>query len=80
VLGQLRGTLKPGGVLFSSNPRGGNEEGWSAGRYGAFWDIGAWRRQLAAAGFAELEHYYRPDGVPVAQRPWLASVWRAPRD
>jgi len=80
VLARLRATLKPGGVLFSSNPRGGNEEGWSSGRYGAFWEIDEWRRHLAAAGFVELEHYYRPDGVPVAQRPWLASVWRAPRN
>jgi len=27
VLGELRATLKPGGVLFSSNPRGANQEG-----------------------------------------------------
>src|SRR5487761_2014106 len=28
VLAQLCATLKPGGVLFASNPRGRNEEGW----------------------------------------------------
>ena len=28
VLGQLHATLAPGGVLFTSNPRGHNEEGW----------------------------------------------------
>ncbi len=28
VLGELSVTLKPGGVLFSSNPRGDNREGW----------------------------------------------------
>jgi hypothetical protein len=28
VLLELHTTLKPGGVLFSSNPRGRNEEGW----------------------------------------------------
>src|SRR4051812_25443256 len=39
VLGELRATLKPGGVVFSSNPRGANEEGWSRGRYGVFHDL-----------------------------------------
>ena len=76
VLGDLRATLKPGGVLFSSNPRGANEEGWNRGRYGVYHDLEAWRRYLTAAGFAELDHYYRPEGLPRAQQPWLASVWR----
>jgi SAM-dependent methyltransferase len=76
VLGDLRATLKPRGVLFSSNPRGDNEEGWNRGRYGAYHDLEAWRRFMTAAGFAELEHYYRPDGLPREQQPWLASVWR----
>ena len=34
--GELHATLKPGGVLFSSNPRGDDEEGWNGGRYGAY--------------------------------------------
>ena len=76
VLRQLHSTLKPGGVLFSSNPRGKNQEGWSGERYGAHHDLDNWRRYLSAAGFVELEHYYRPAGVPRAQQPWLASVWR----
>jgi SAM-dependent methyltransferase len=76
VLGELHATLKPGGVLFSSNPRGANEEGWNKGRYGVYHDLEAWRRYLTAAGFAELEHYYRPPGLPREQQPWLASVWR----
>jgi len=76
VLLELHASLKPGGVLFSSNPRGANEEGWNRGRYGAYHDLEAWRGYLAAAGFAELEHYYRPPGVPREQQPWLASVWR----
>ena len=75
VLRQLHATLKPGGALFSSNPRGQNEEGWNGGRYGAFHDLEAWRHRLTAAGFVELEHYYRPAGLPRAQQPWLASVW-----
>ena len=77
VLGQLRAALKPGGVLFSSNPRGQNEEGWNGGRYGVYHDLEAWRRHLAEAGFVELEHYYRPAGLPRERQPWLASVWRA---
>jgi len=76
MLGELHAALKPGGVLFSSNPRGANEEGWSKGRYGVYHDLEAWRRYLTAAGFAELGHYYRPEGLPREQQPWLASVWR----
>ena len=78
VLRELRATLKPRGVLFSSNPRGNNEEGWNRGRYGAYYDLETWRRYLTAAGFSELRHYYRPPGLPREQQPWLASVWRAP--
>lgn len=55
VLRQLRTTLKPRGVLFSSNPRGENEEGWNRGRYGAYHDLEAWRRYMSDAGFMELE-------------------------
>ena len=76
VLRQLAATLKAGGVLFSSNPRGENVEGWSQGRYGAWHDLEAWRKYLVGAGFVELEHYYRPEGVPREQQPWLATVWR----
>jgi SAM-dependent methyltransferase len=76
VLGQLHATLKDGGVLFSSNPRGDNEEGWNRGRYGAYHDWETWRGYLADAGFLELDHYYRPTGLPFEQQPWLASVWR----
>jgi SAM-dependent methyltransferase len=76
VLRELHATLKPGGVFFASNPRGDNEEGWNRGRYGAYHDLDAWRGFMTAAGFTELEHYYRPPGLPVEQQPWLASVWR----
>ena len=76
VLRELRAALKPRGVLFSSNPHGHNEEGWNRGRYGAYHDLEAWRRFMADAGFGELEHYYRPTGLPREQQPWLASVWR----
>ena len=76
VLGDLAATLRPGGVLFCSNPRGRNEEGWAGGRYGCFHDLETWRTYVTAAGFRELHHYYRPPGRPQAQQPWLATVWR----
>jgi len=76
VLLDLHAGLKPGGVLFCSNPRGHNEEGWAGGRYGAYHDIETWRRYVSGAGFVELAHYYRPPGLPRERQPWLASVWR----
>lgn len=79
VLRQLNATLKPGGVLFSSNPRGHNEAGWNGDRYGVYHDLPAWRGFMTAAGFEELLVYYRPDGLPREQQPWLATVWRAVR-
>lgn len=75
VLQQLHATLKPGGVLFASNPRGQNEEGWSGGRYAVFHDLESWRRYMSS-GFVEVQHYYRPAGLPRERQPWLASVWR----
>ncbi|MGH6608995.1 MAG: class I SAM-dependent methyltransferase [Burkholderiaceae bacterium] len=76
VLAELHATLKPRGVLFSSNQRGSNEEGWNRGRYGVYHDLEAWRRWMTGARFIEIEHYYRPPGLPREQQPWLASVWR----
>jgi SAM-dependent methyltransferase len=76
VLRELNATLKPRGVLFASNPRGDDEEGWNRGRYGAYHRLDTWRAFCQAAGFTELEHYYRPPGLPREQQPWLASVWR----
>jgi SAM-dependent methyltransferase len=76
VLRELHATLKPDGVLLSSNPHGHNEEGWLSGRYGAYYDLETWCRYLSAAGFVELTHYYRPAGLPRERQPWLASVWR----
>ena len=78
VLRALYACLKEGGVLFSSNPRGANEEGWNGPRYGSYYDWENWERLLTAAGFQALQHYYRPPGLPRAQQPWLASVWRKP--
>ena len=78
VLGELHDALRPGGVLFSSNPRGENQEGWVGGRYGCFFDLETWRGYLRAAGFEEIGHYYRPPGKPRHHQPWLASLWRRP--
>jgi SAM-dependent methyltransferase len=80
VLRQLHATLKPGGVLFCSNPRGADQEGWYGDRYGVWLDLAAWRTLFGAAGFTELEHYYRPPGLPREQQPWLAMVWRRGAD
>jgi hypothetical protein len=76
VLRELHAALRSRGVLFASNPRGQGEEGWYGGRYGAYHDLAGWRSLVGAAGFEELEHYYRPPGRPRREQPWLASVWR----
>lgn len=78
VLLALHAGLRPGGVLFSSNPRGANQEGWQGPRYGSYHDYEQWQRYLRAAGFEPVSHYYRPAGLPREQQPWLASVWRKP--
>jgi len=64
--------------LFASNPRGKNVEGWNKGRYGAYHDFENWGAFALGVGFEEIRHYYRPDGLPRDQQPWLASLWRRP--
>ena len=76
VLGELRAALKPRGVLFSSNPRGDNQEGMNGSRYGCYFDLDSWRGHVTAAGFVEIDHYYRPPGLPRDRQPWLATLWR----
>jgi SAM-dependent methyltransferase len=76
VLCQLKAALKPGGVLFASNPLGRGAEGWSGGRYGVWHDPSSWRAHLLAAGFDEVGHYHRPVEQPPEARQWLASLWR----
>lgn len=76
VLSELHAALANGGTLFASNPHGANQEGWSRDRYSCFLDLETLRRFMAAAGFDELEHYYRPAGEPRHRQPWLAAVWR----
>ena len=76
VLRALHASLKPDGVLFCSNPRGNNEEGFSGDRYSCFFDLDTWRNYVTAARFSEVNHYYRPPGRPRHQQPWLATIWR----
>ena len=76
ALRQLHHTLKVGGVLMCSNPRGNDQEGWNGDRYAAYYRLETWQALMQSAGFVEIEHYYRPAGLPRDQQPWLASVWR----
>jgi SAM-dependent methyltransferase len=77
VLRQLWAALRPGGVLFSSNPRG-KHEGWDGERYGTFMEWETFEKYLEAAGFIVDHHYYRPAGKPCHEQPWLAVVSRKP--
>jgi SAM-dependent methyltransferase len=76
VLTQLWHTLAEGGVLFASNPRGPDVEGFQGLRYGCYLSQARWTEYVTQAGFSELEHYFRPEGLPRAEQPWLATVWR----
>jgi SAM-dependent methyltransferase len=76
VLRALHATLIDRGVLFCSNPRGQDTEGFSGDRYGTYYSLETWRARVTAAGFTELGHYYRPTGRPRSEQPWLATVWR----
>ncbi len=76
VLLELSTTLKSRGVLFCSNPRGNNEEGVSGDRYSCFFDLDTWRSYVTAAGFFEVQCYFRPPGLPCHRQPWLVTVWR----
>lgn len=78
VLQRLYKSLKLGGVLCSSNPRGNNQEGWSGDRYGTYYDYARWCDLMRTAGFVELDCFYRPTGFPRDQQPWLVTVWRKP--
>jgi SAM-dependent methyltransferase len=76
VLEQLHSALRPSGILFSSNPRG-EAEGWQGKRYGHYMEIGNSQRYLEQSGFKIIRHYYRPEGKPRDQQPWLAIVSEA---
>lgn len=73
VLDDLNTTLRPGGILFLSNPRG-NGEGWSGQRYGHYMQVDTSKLFLEDAGFEMVDYYYRPPGKPIDEQPWLAIV------
>ncbi len=73
VLDDLHAALRPGGVLFLSNPRG-HDEGWSGQRYGHYMQFDTSKLFLQEAGFEVIDHYYRPLGKPKHEQPWLAIV------
>jgi SAM-dependent methyltransferase len=76
VLARLRATLKPGGLLFSSNPHGRDQEGFSGNRFGAYHSPERWAALVGKSGFVEVTRYFRPPGLPRDQQPWLATLWR----
>ncbi|NKB22131.1 MAG: methyltransferase domain-containing protein [Alphaproteobacteria bacterium] len=78
VLKAIFDTILSNGVLFSSNPRGNNEESFSNGRYGAYYSENEWNSAVESAGFTLIEQYYRPKGLPREQQHWFATVWRKP--
>lgn len=78
VLTSLRHSLRPGGVLFSSNPRGQGQEGWNGQRYGCYYSWEQWAQHLEHAGFEYIHHFYRPTDKPPQEQHWLASLWRVP--
>jgi SAM-dependent methyltransferase len=73
VLNKLHDALHPNGILFMSNPRG-EGEGWNGQRYGHYMEIESISGYLERSRFNVLNHYYRPEGLPIAQQPWLAVV------
>jgi SAM-dependent methyltransferase len=76
VLDNLHAALRPGGILFLSNPRG-NDEGWSGQRYGHYMQFDTSKLFLEKAGFDVIDYYYRPSGKPKHEQPWLAIVAKA---
>jgi SAM-dependent methyltransferase len=78
VLARLHASLKPGGALLASNPRGQDEEGFVEGRYACFYSFKTWCRLVSGSGFSLVDHYFRPPGKPRHQQPWLATLWRKP--
>ena len=73
VLKELHASLKKGGILFSSNPRGATE-GWTGDRWSNCMELKIYESYLKKAGFKILDHFYRPTDMPIAKRPWLAIV------
>ena len=73
VLCQLYISLKSGGVLFCSNPRGDGEY-FDGTRYGNYMEFPDYEDFLQESGFEIIDHYYRPHGFQREEQPWLAIV------
>lgn len=78
VLAALWASLVPGGVLFSSMPRGNDEEGVAGKRFGVYYRDETWLTLVKKCGFEPIRHFHRPTDAPPEQQRWLASVWRKP--
>jgi SAM-dependent methyltransferase len=68
--------LRPAGVLFSSNPRGNDEQGFSGGRFGVFYRDETWMELVQHCGFEPVRQYFRPPNAPPHEQFWFATVWR----
>jgi len=73
--------LIPGGVLFTSNPRGNDEEGVSGGRFGVYYQDDTWLElvnnlRVQNGRFQLIQQYFRPQFAPPDQQRWFATVWR----
>jgi SAM-dependent methyltransferase len=80
-LSAIWSALKPNGVLFTSNPRGNDEEGLSGGRFGVYYRDETWMALLGNLKvkngcFKPVRQYYRPQNVPPDQQRWFATLWR----
>src|SRR5262249_7492881 len=78
VLREFHATLRPRGVLFASNPRGPDTEGWQGERYGAWHDFATCRRYVTAPGFVESRPLLPPAGT--AARPATVARDRLAED
>lgn len=78
TLTAIWGCLIPGGVLFTSNPRGNDEQGLSGGRFGIYYRDESWVTLVNNAGFKPIRQYFRPPNTPPHQQRWFATVWRKP--
>ena len=77
VLRDLYEAILPSGILFSSNPRGSGER-TDEPRYCNFMELPEYQKTVESVGFKLLHHYYRPQGLPLAEQPWLACVFQKP--
>ena len=73
VLRELWHALKPRGMLFASNPRGANHEGWQGGRYGVWHDLDSWRDLRHRRGLRRAVSLL-PAAGPSAQRAAVARL------